>query len=155
LQELELAANVMLEQMGLIGWQLKYATEKETKKGSITRGLNVTVLSPRNDRAVKWECWSGGARQRLRLIGALALSEVLLARVGLEPSLEILDEQCANLSIEGIEDLVDYLHDRAAQLDRVIYLIEHHTVASSKFASTINVVKTTKGGTMIGKQHER
>lgn len=148
LQELELATNAILEEFGLIGWEIRYDIEKETKSGVIKRGLNVSILSPHNDKPVKWESWSGGEKQRLRLLGTFALSDVLLNRAGIEPSFEIYDEQSKFLSPEGVSDLVDVLADRAARTKKTIFLIDHTTIESSRFASTITIIRS-KNGTLV------
>src|SRR6202035_4690082 len=94
---------------------------------------------------VKWRSFSGGENQRLRLIGALALSEVLLNYVGITPTLEILDEPSKSLSRQGVKDLIDYLADRAQNLGKRILLVDHHAYESSKFASVTTVVKDKSG----------
>lgn len=149
LEELELVTNSMLVDVGLDGWSVHYAIEKETKSGSIKRGINVTIASPLHAEPVKWESWSGGESQRLRLIGALALSQVLLNHAGVEPSIEILDEPSQFLSDEGVSDLGDFLADRAKQLKRQIWYIDHHVVESTKFASVVTVCKDREGGSYV------
>jgi DNA repair exonuclease SbcCD ATPase subunit len=145
LQELELATNAILEEFGLIGWEIRYDVEKETKAGTIKRGMNVSILSPYNDKPVKWESWSGGEKQRLRLLGTFALSDVLLNRAGIEPSFEIFDEQSKFLSPEGVSDLVDVLADRAARTNKSIFLIDHTTIESARFASTTTIIRSKNG----------
>ena len=145
LQELELTTNAALADVGLVDWQVQYSVEKELKSGNIQRGLNVMIQSPKDKAPVKWECWSGGEGQRLRLVGALALSEVLLARANVEPKLEILDEPTRGLSDEGVVDLCEFLADRAKQLDRAVIYVDHMSVESSRFTSVLTVVKTAKG----------
>lgn len=149
LQELELTTNAALADVGLIDWQVQYSTEKETKSGTIQRGLNVMIQSPKDKAPVKWECWSGGEGQRLRLIGALALSEVLLSRAGVEPKLEILDEPTAHLSSEGVIDLCEFLADRAKQLDKICLYVDHQSVESVRFTSVLTVIKTAKGSELV------
>lgn len=145
LQELELVSNTLLTEMGLDEWEIKYAIEKETKAGTIQRGLSVTVLSPDNDQPVRWECWSGGEGQRLRVLGALALSEVLLNHAGVTTNLEILDEPTRGLSDEGVDDLCRYLALRASQLNKQCWLIDHAAIPSTQFTSTLTVVRDKKG----------
>jgi DNA repair exonuclease SbcCD ATPase subunit len=149
LQELELVSNSMLTEMGLEDWSLKYAVEKETQAGTVQRGLNVTVLSPDNDKAVRWECWSGGEGQRLRVVGALALSEVLLNHAGVTPNIEILDEPTRGLSDEGVNDLCEYLATRAEQLNKQCWLIDHAAIPSSHFTSTLTVLRDKKGSRLV------
>jgi DNA repair exonuclease SbcCD ATPase subunit len=148
LQELELTTTALLEDMGLLGWQVNYAVERETKSGSIQTGMTISILSPRNKKPVKWESWSGGEGQRLRLAGALALSEVLLGYANIEVNLEILDEPTKHLSDEGVVDLCEMLTARSEQLGRKILYIDHMAQESSQFASTI-VVRKTKEGSFI------
>lgn len=145
LDELELTTNALLAEVGLCDWRIQYDVEKETKAGTIQRGLNVTILSPANDKAVRWESWSGGEGQRLRIVGALALSEVLLTRAGVETNIEVLDEPTRHLSREGVQDLCAFLGDRAKQLDKTIFLVDHVAREGSAFVGSVTVVKTEKG----------
>ncbi len=148
LQELELVTNSMLDEVGLVGWSMQYAVERETKSGTVQRGLVTTITSPNNSEPVKWASWSGGEAQRLRLVGALALSQVLLGRAGVEPNIEILDEPTRHLSSEGVDDLCLFLSNRARDLGRHVFFIDHMALESSLFASTILVTKTKHGSTI-------
>lgn len=145
LQELELATNAMLPQVGLRGWAINYQIERETKSGTTQRGLNVAIISPSNTETVRWESWSGGEGQRLRMVGALALSEVLLSYAGVESSFEVLDEPTRHLSAEGVRDMCDFLSDRATRLGMATWYVDHATLESSKFAAVTTVVKTKNG----------
>lgn len=145
MQEMELACNVMLEEMGLIGWQILFDTEKETKSGTIQRGIIVNIVSPSNSKPVRWECWSGGEGQRLRLVGALALAEVLLSHANVDPNIEVLDEPTRHLSSEGVRDMCEYLAQRAEQLGKRIYYTDHQAVESSHFIDTVTIIKDREG----------
>lgn len=145
LQDLEMVTNSILEDMGLPGWEVKYDVERETKSGSVQTGLTIGIMSPRNSKPVKWEVWGGGAGQRLRLAGALALSEVLLQRAGVELDFEILDEPTRHMSDEGVADLCEMLANRGEVLGRRILYVDHMAYESSAFASTITVTKTKEG----------
>jgi DNA repair exonuclease SbcCD ATPase subunit len=137
--------NAALADVGLMDWQVKYGIEKETKSGTIQRGLNVTILSPNNRVPVRWESWSGGEMQRLRIIGALALSDVLLGHAGINCGLEIIDEPSQHLSGDGVRDLCDYLAERAQGLGKQTFLVDHVAIQSSRFSSVINVTKERTG----------
>jgi len=145
LQELELTTNAMLAEVGLHDWSVTYSVERETKSGTFQRGLNVLVRSPANEQEVKWESWSGGEGQRLRVVGALALAEVLLNYAGVAPSLEVLDEPTRHLSAEGVQDLCVFLSERAKRLGRTIFIVDHTVREGNAFAGNITVVKTAKG----------
>jgi DNA repair exonuclease SbcCD ATPase subunit len=149
LQELELVTAGMLDEVGLVGWEVKYAIERETKRGTVRRGLTVFVRSPESHGLVRWESWSGGESQRLRVVGALALGSVLLSHAGVEPNMEVLDEPTQHLSDEGIYDLCDYLADRAKVLKRRIFYCDHQSVDSARFAGTITVRRDDKGSRVV------
>lgn len=148
LQDLQLTTNAMLDEVGLIDWEVNYDIEKETKAGGLHRGLNLTITSPSNKTPVRWESWSGGEGQRLRLVGALALSEVLLGYAGVEPDLEILDEPTRHMSKEGVRDLCDFLADRARTLRRRIMLVDHLAIDGVQFSTVTTVRRTDKSVTI-------
>lgn len=149
LAQLQLATNSMLESVGLHDWSIEYDVEQETKSGTTKRGLVVKVLSPQNTESVRWECWSGGERQRLRLVGAMALSEVLLAYAGVEVDTEIFDEPTRSLSEDGVRDLCEFLRTRAKELKKRIWYTDHHTTESSLFSAVVTVCKMPDCGSRI------
>lgn len=150
LSELELTANSMIEEVGLEDWQIRLDIEKESKTGNIRRMINVQISSPESkEEPVKWECFSGGERQRLKLIGSLSLADVLLGYVGIETNLEILDEPCKYWSSEGVQELCAFLAERARERKKTIFYIEHNTVESTHFTETVRVIKD-KSGAYIG-----
>lgn len=148
LTELEITTATVLEELGLVGWQVKYATDRETKKGTVKPGLHVSIVSPDSRKAVRWECWSGGEGQRLRIVGALALSEVLLNHAGIRTNLEIFDEVTTYMPKQGIGDLCDLLSARCAALGRTGFYIDHQIGERASFAGTITVQKKKAGATL-------
>lgn len=146
LDELTAMTQSMLPAIGLDGWSVQYAMERENKKGDTSVGLNVTILKPDLAKAVRWESWSGGEGQRLRIVGAIALSQVLLRRAGIECDLLILDEPTRHLSREGVRDVVDYLIDLGR--DRQVFYCDHTAIENARFASTITVTRSHKGVTL-------
>lgn len=148
LQELQLVTEGMLGEFGLAGWSVKFAVEQETKSGTTKRGISVMVFSPKNQTFVNWKSWSSGEGQRLRVIGGLALSEVLLNHVGVEAGIEILDEPTAHLSVEGIDDLCEMLAGRARDLNKQIWFTDHKVIEGAVFTSVLTVTKTKDGSTI-------
>jgi DNA repair exonuclease SbcCD ATPase subunit len=145
LRDLELASNIRLEEFGLIGWSIRYNIDRETQSGTISRALNVTILSPQNRKPVRFESWSGGEGQRLRLVGALALADVLLAHAGVQTQLTILDEPTQHLSMVGINDLVDSLRDWTRYSQRSVFFTDHRVLESRRFTSTLTVTRDQDG----------
>jgi DNA repair exonuclease SbcCD ATPase subunit len=150
LHELELATDGMLEEIGLVDWKVHYVIERETARGTVQRGLQVMISSPRSKGRVKWESWSGGEGQRLRIVGALALAQVLLNHAGVQPDLEVLDEPAVYWSGEGINELCAYLADRARTLGKRIYYCDHMAIEGAHFNSRLSVIRD-KGGSRIAK----
>lgn len=143
LEELEEVTQNLLPEFGLPGWSVKYDIERETKVGGVSTGLSVKILKPGMEKAVRWEAWSGGEGQRLLIVGAIALSEVLLRRAGIECDLLVLDEPTRHMSKEGVEETVDYLISRGR--DAQIFYVDHQVIESNRFASVITVEKDERG----------
>ena len=141
LQELEMVTTAMMQEVGLVGWHVKYDIEKETASGTVKRGLNLDIFNPDYGKSVRWKSWSGGEAQRLRIIGSLALAEVLLNHAGVVPDMEILDEPIKNMADQGVEDVCELLFDRSRNLERQIWYIDHQTIEGSMFDSVVEVVK--------------
>lgn len=144
LGELELTTNQMLPDVGLFDWEIKFAVERETASGGVQRGLHVMIQAPEYDKPVKWASWGGGVGQRLRLVGALALSDVLLNHMGLSTNIEILDEPTQHLSREGVRDLCPFLSERGRLTNKSIFLVDHQVIPSSSFASVTTIIKDQK-----------
>lgn len=151
-ERLEVVTNELLDEFGLMDTveSVHYDVEKETKSGTVKRGLTIFVQPPDHDDPVRWESWSGGEGQRLRMIGSLALSEVLLTYVGVYPSLEILDEPSSHMSTEGVRNLCEYLADRARALQRQIWFTDHLAVESAHFTDSMTVVHGKDGSYIEG-----
>lgn len=149
LLELEITACRHAESLGLEGWRVEFATERETKKGSVSHGFTVLLYSPDSDEPVSWETYSGGEAQRWQLAITFGLAEVLLARAGVQPDFEIIDEPTAHMSPEGIEDLLACLSDRAREQDRRIFLIDHNSLDRGVFDGVVTIAKDAKRGTYV------
>lgn len=145
LAQMQLLANAMLEESGLVGWSLEYVSERTTKSETLKTGIAILVKPAAAKQAIRWESFSGGERQRLRLIGSRALAEVLLNNAGLRVNLEVFDEPTSALSPRGIEDLVEMLAEQARWSRKAIFFVDHHTIPSDRFTSVIKVVRTKDG----------
>jgi DNA repair exonuclease SbcCD ATPase subunit len=143
LTELTEVTQNLLPDVGLSGWAVQYDIEREKKDGSVSTGLTVRITKPGMSKAVKWEAWSGGENQRLLIVGALALSEVLLRHAGIECDLLVLDEPTRHMSREGVGDLVEYLIEagRAKQ----VWYCDHAVVENARFANVVTVRKDANG----------
>ena len=150
LQELEIVTNSLLSEFYLDGWSVRYDVERENKSGTVARGLNIEILSPRNSKPVKWEVWGGGVSQRLRLAGTVALSSVLLNHIGVTTNLMILDEPTQGLSSQGAQDLIKLLAQRATDAGQSIWLIDHLSRPTASFAGEVTIIKDERGSYING-----
>jgi DNA repair exonuclease SbcCD ATPase subunit len=148
LEELQGVTQTLLPQIGLDDWLCEFAMERETQAGKVSPGLNVNIFKPGSDVQVKWESWSGGEGQRLRLIGAIALSQVLLRRAGVECDMLILDEPTRHLSPEGVAETIDFLIDLG--VDHQVLYVDHQAIESRRFASTL-IVRRDENGAKISR----
>lgn len=145
LTELEMATTRHAALLGLEDWAVKFNTERESKSGSVSYRFTVLLYPPGQEAPVKWESYSGGESQRWQLAVSFALSEVLLARAGVDVNIEVLDEPTKGLSPKGVDDLLEHLSDRARELDRAIYFVDHHSLDKGAFDGTLMVTNTKKG----------
>lgn len=143
LTQLELEVNNYLYSFGLHDWKIEFSVDSVTKTGKARKGFAVTIKPPHAETSVPWNSYSGGETQRLRLAGALGLSDLILACFGLTPGLEVWDEPSQFLTTQGVHDLVQALRERALSTSRQIFLIDHRNLDTGKFDGIYTVVKTT------------
>jgi DNA repair exonuclease SbcCD ATPase subunit len=149
LAELELASNRHADALGLQDWEMRFVTEKETLEGKVSLGFSVLVRPLGSQRYESWKSYSGGESQRWQLAVTFALSEVLLGRSGLLPNMEVLDEPTRGMSPAGLQDLLECLKQRAQDMERAIYFVDHHSLDRGEFDGVIKVVKDPDGRSRI------
>lgn len=149
LEEFEVAANRHALAQGLVDWEIRFATERETQAGTVSVGFSITIMPPGQSQGIPWESYSGGESQRWQLATTFGLSEVLLSRAGLSPNIEVLDEPTKHISPGGVDDLLQHLADRAEELGRAIYFVDHHSYDSGAFREVLVVEKDRDGSCMI------
>lgn len=141
LVQLEIEVNAEASALGLVGWELRFDVDRETKGGNVQRGFSTTVLSPHNDRPVPWEAWSGGESQRLRAAAQMGLSNLIRRRTGATIPLEVWDEPTQWLSAQGVEDLLVALAERAHREGLQVWVVDHRSLGHGGFAGSFGVVK--------------
>ena len=151
LKELELQINNNLQQLGMPDWQVVLDIEKETKRGTLSSGFTIKVLSPYNSELVPFEAWSGGEGQRLRLAGTMGLIDFIRSRRGLDWDIEIYDEPSQFLSEEGIDDLLEILNDRARSTQKRIFIVDQRSLHTrGEFSGIIEIIKEENGSRISG-----
>jgi len=146
LDQLAIEVNSCVVAHGLVGWELVFEVDRETKGGSISRGFSVMVRSPHNDRQVPWESWSGGEAQRLRLSAQEGLGNLIRMTTGADIPLEVWDEPTDGMSEQGIADLLTALGERARREARQIWVVDHRALGHGGFDGEVTVVKDARSG---------
>lgn len=150
LQGLQMVTDALLPELGLQDWKVEYCLDKELKSGEARSGFDVVVTNRRLTKKTKFGLFSRGEGQRLRLAVSLALSEILLERVGIVPNLEVLDEPTSGLSQPGVQDLCECLAYRAKRLGRKTFYVDHMVVESTFLAGVLTVENTRRGSILKG-----
>lgn len=145
LLQFEIEVNSSLQSLGLGDWKMSFAMDEENKSGTIKKGFAVSVQSPHNKEKVKWEAWSGGEGQRLRLAASMGLINLILSRRSYETNIEIWDEPTQYLSEKGVYDLLDTISNRAELLGKQIWIVDHRTLCYANFKRSFKMVKTKEG----------
>ncbi len=145
LETLAIEVNSCITSNGLVGWELFFAVDRETKGNTISRGFTVYVKSPHNDKPVPWAAWSGGEAQRLRVSAQEGLANLIRASTGANIPLEVWDEPTDGLSDTGIQDLMETLRARAITERRQIWVIDHRALDYGNFDGEVTVVKDKRG----------
>ena len=149
LRTLEIEVNNSLVSLGLTEWRIEFDIERENKSGGITKGFTVLVYPPNQEAPIKWEAFSGGEVQRLRLAGALGLANLIMTQAGLVNQIEFFDEPSEHLSPEGLLDLAETLSARASDGGITIVLCDHHTIEFGEFTGTMTVTKVDGSSSFV------
>lgn len=145
LTALEIEINNLLVTLGMTDWKITLDIERENKSGGVTKGFSVFIHSPRHNEPVRWESWSGGETQRLRLAGDLGLANLIMEQAGFDNKVEIIDEPSEHMSPEGIEDMIETLYQRAMTTGKQIWLVDHSTMDFGGFAGVLVSVMDQNG----------
>lgn len=150
LKEFEININNNLPKLGLKDWYVELAVDSTTKKGTVKKGFTVKIKSPKNENLVPFEVWSGGESQRLRLAGTLGLIDFISSRRGTNINIEIWDEPTQWLAKKGIDNLLSVLRERAEELDKEVFLIDHRNLNTKGiFSDFIKIIKDKDGSKFI------
>lgn len=149
LAHLEVEVNSCVTALGLVDWELQFAVDKPTKRGTVQKGFAVAVLSPHNASAVPWEAWSGGEAQRLRLAGNMGLGDLIRTRTGSTINLEVWDEPTQGMTPQGVADLLDALATRARVEGRQIWVVDHHSLGYGAWDGVATVIKDDNGSRIV------
>lgn len=143
LRELEIETMNAANELGLVGWDIYYTTETETKSGTTKFGVQILIKSVLNN--INFSSLSGGESQRVRLCIALGLASLIERWTGVKFNLQVWDEPSAWLSQEGIEDLLQCLNNLCETRQKSLYICDHRALIYSGFTDIITLQKTERG----------
>ena len=146
LSRLEIETANAASALGISGWKIRYVTEVENKSGSFKQGIQVLVSTPKYDG--RWELYSGGEAQRIRLAVTLGLATLIQNMAGVNYQLEVWDEASHYLSIEGVEDLLTCLSDRADITKKSIWVTDHTALSFGGFSEMWCCEKSSSGSSL-------
>jgi DNA repair exonuclease SbcCD ATPase subunit len=147
MQSLEMEVAAAASALGLPGWRISFATETETKSGSIKHGIQIAVQSPQTTGP--WSKWSGGEGQRIKLSVNIGLSNLIQKMAGVDIAFEVWDEPSQHLSVEGVEDLLTCLEYRAQVTGKQIWVVDHTPINYAGFTEVWQATKTTQDGSRL------
>lgn len=134
---LSMLTSAYSSQLGL-ECSVVFSVERESKSGTQVKGINMTV-----DGISRFESWSLGEGQRVRLASSLALATILLSEAGVDLPLRILDEPSAHLSVEGLRELTGFLVEHGKQEGLVVFITDQRPISGA--TSTLTVTRSATG----------
>lgn len=154
LRQLEIEVNNALVSLGLTEWRITFDVERENKSGGVTRGFMVFIHPPGAVQPLRFETYSGGEVQRLRLAADLGLASLIMERAGYTSKIEFIDEPTAHISDAGLPDLAETLHQRAINSKKKVWLIDHRIINFGDFADELLVVRDVAGNSALNWRSE-
>lgn len=148
LVQLNAEVNECLHDLGLEGWKLDFQVERETKSGTLARGFQCLVSSPKSPEAVPWEAWSGGETQRLRIVAQMGVSNMISSRLGISLDVEMWDEPSNWLNAGGIKSALELLRERATRYERRIFVADHRSL-DFDFDGVLRIIKSSTQGSLL------
>jgi len=130
--------------MGLKGWDIKFKLNSDKIKRR-SKYFDILIRSDKSDNYVKWESWSGGETQRLRLAVMLGLFSLISMQHRKVFNILVLDEPTHHVDKEGITDLLNAFNEFAEQNNKQIWLIDHNTLDYGGFNNVFLVEKGING----------
>lgn len=141
LAQLNLHANSILEDLGMVGWEIQADVARETKSGTVRHGFLLRLKKPGGE-LLPIKSYSGGEQRRAKIAMQLALSSVVRDRV-FTTNLLLLDEPTTHLSLSGIESLLQVLKD--VSKDCEVWVADHRALEVVQFDRSFLIEKDEAG----------
>ncbi len=145
LPEIEAEANKLLGRMTDNRMNVKFETQRETKKGDVVETLDITISDELGTR--NYEMFSGGEAFRINFAIRIALSKMLARRAGAPLPTLIIDEGFGTQDNTGLEKLKEAIISIQDDFEKII-VITHVEELRDAFPNRIDVIKTAQGSTL-------
>ncbi|TEU17867.1 MAG: SMC family ATPase [Anaerolineales bacterium] len=140
--EIEDEANALLARMTDGRMNVRFETQRETKKGDTVETLDIKISDELGTRS--YELFSGGERFRINFAIRIALSKLLARRAGARLQTLVIDEGFGTQDTQGRERLVEAINSIREDFEKII-VITHIEELRDLFPVRINVFKTPQG----------
>lgn len=140
-EDLRNYANSVLKCICIEPMSIDFITQRETNLGVWKEDFNISIIIGNNK--MDFDDLSGGEQVRISIALRLALSRLLMQRVGNNVKFLLLDEVDQTLDEQGVEALVETI--LALSNEFKIMLITHNDIMKEKFEHVITVFKGPSG----------
>ena len=143
--DIEQEANRLLARMTRGTMQVRFETQRDTRRGDTVETLDIHISDSLGTRA--YETYSGGERYRINFAIRIALSKLLARRAGAQLRMLVIDEGFGTQDNQGRDGLIDAIN--AVRDDfACILAITHIEELKDVFNVRIEVEKTAEGSTI-------
>jgi DNA repair exonuclease SbcCD ATPase subunit len=124
----------------LCGGEIEIAFESTalTKTGSVREDFTVRCVN--KNGAVVYKGQSGGEQNKIDICVALALQDLMLARLGTDLNFGVFDESVTYIDAEGAHRVLQLL-DKLSQTRETIFFVTHNPVYDSCIPTHLQIVK--------------
>jgi exonuclease SbcC len=140
--EIEDEANALLTRMTDGRMNVRFETQRETKKGDTVETLDIKISDELGTRS--YELFSGGESFRINFAIRIALSKLLARRAGARLQTLVIDEGFGTQDMQGRERLVEAINSIREDFEKIL-VITHIEELRDLFPVRINVFKTPQG----------
>jgi len=140
--EIEDEANALLARMTDGRMNVRFETQRETKKGDAVETLDIKISDELGTRS--YELFSGGESFRINFAIRIALSKLLARRAGARLQTLVVDEGFGTQDTQGRERLVEAINSIREDFEKIL-VITHIEELKDLFPVRIHVFKTPQG----------
>jgi exonuclease SbcC len=140
--EIEDEANALLARMTDGRMNVRFETQRETKKGEAVETLDLKISDELGTRS--YELFSGGESFRINFAIRIALSKLLARRAGARLQTLVIDEGFGTQDTQGRERLVEAINSIQEDFEKIL-VITHIEELKDLFPVRVHVFKTPQG----------